>query len=89
MKFAFNFNTNTLLQLAVLGVILYYSWGEHLAVVLPTFVGISYVAYTFTKNIMTSLIMAAVISYTLLVVLYKDHQREFFNNKRTHHTTHI
>ena len=81
MKLNIDFTTNTILQLVVLGVIVYYSWGENLTVVLPLFVGVSYVAYTFTKNIMVSLIMAAVLSYTLLIVLYKDHHREFFRNQ--------
>ena len=76
-----DFTTNIILQLVVLGVILYYSWGEKMLVVLPIFIGTTYVAYGFNKNLMTSLIMAAVLSYTLLIVLYKDHQRETFRNK--------
>ena len=76
-----DFTTNTILQLAVLGVIIYYAWSEKMLVVLPIFIGTAYVAYTFNKNIMTSLIMAAVISYTLLIILYKDHKKEMFRNK--------
>jgi len=80
MKIDIKFNTNTILQLIVLAVILYYSWGEKLNVVLPLFIGVSYVAFTFTKKVLTSLIMAGIVSYTLLIILYKDHQREFFKN---------
>lgn len=78
--------TNTILQLVVLGVILYYAWSENTMVVVPIFVGTTYVAYTFNKNLMTSLIMAAVISYTLMIVLYKDHRREMFRNQKVEKT---
>ena len=82
MKIKLDFTTNTILQLAILGMILYYSWSEKIKVVLPIFLGTAYIVFMFTKKLMTSLIMAGVLSYTLLIVLYKDHEREFFRNKR-------
>ena len=68
----FDFTTNTILQVAVLGIVLYYSWGEKIQIVLPIFIGTTYVAFTFTKNVMNSLIMASVLSYTLLIILFKQ-----------------
>ena len=50
--------------------------GEKITVVLPIFIGTSYVVYMFTKKVMTSLIMAGVM--TTFDNLYKDHEREFF-----------
>ena len=82
MKLKLDFTSNTLLQIAILGVILYYSWCEKITVVLPIFVGTAYVVYMFTKKVMTSLIMAGVMAYTLLIILYKDHEREFLRNTR-------
>ena len=82
MKFKLDLTSNTLLQVVILGVILYFSWGEKITVVLPIFIGTTYVAYMFTKNLMTSLIMAGVMAYTLLIILYKDHEREFFQNHK-------
>ena len=82
MKLKLDFTSNTILQFAILGVLLYFSWGEKITVVLPIFIGTSYVVYMFTKKVMTSLIIAGVMAYTLLIVLYKDHEREFFRNKR-------
>ena len=82
MKIKLDFTTNTILQLAILGMILYYSWSEKIKVVLPIFLGTAYIVFMFTKKLMTSLIMAGVLSYTLLIILYKDHEREFFRNKR-------
>ena len=81
MKLKLDFTSNTILQIVILGIILYYSWGEKITVVLPVFIGTAYVVYMFTKQMMTSLIMAGVMSYTLLILLYKDHEREFFKNK--------
>ena len=86
MKLKFDFTSNTILQIAILGVILYYSWSEKITVVLPIFIGTAYVVYMFTKKIMISLIMAGVMAYTLLIVLYKDHEREFFRNNRENYT---
>ena len=86
MKLKLDFTSNTILQFAILGVLLYFSWGEKITVVLPIFIGTSYVVYMFTKKVMTSLIMAGVMAYTLLIVLYKDHEREFFLNKRLEKT---
>ena len=86
MKLKLDFTSNTILQLIILGVILYYSWGEKITVVLPIFIGTSYVVYMFTKKVMTSLIMAGVMAYTLLIILYKDHEREFFRNRRRENT---
>ena len=86
MKLKLDFTSNTILQLIILGVILYYSWGEKITVVLPIFIGTSYVVYMFTKKVMTSLIMAGVMAYTLLIILYKDHEREFFRNHRRENT---
>ena len=82
MKLKLDFTSNTILQIVILGVLLYFSWGEKITVVLPIFIGTSYVVYMFTKKVMTSLIIAGVMAYTLLIVLYKDHEREFFRNKR-------
>ena len=82
MKLKLDFTSNTILQFAILGVLLYFSWGEKIMVVLPIFIGTSYVVYMFTKKVMTSLIIAGVMAYTLLIVLYKDHEREFFRNNR-------
>mgnify|MGYP001472408896 CR=1 FL=1 len=84
MKLKLDFTSNTILQILILGVILYFSWGEKITVVLPIFIGTAYVAYVFTKNIMNSLIMAGVMAYTLLIILYKDHEREFFRNNKKH-----
>ena len=86
MKLKLDFTSNTLLQIAILGVLLYYSWGEKITVVLPIFIGTAYVVYMFTKKVMTSLIMAGVMAYTLLIILYKDHEREFFRNCRRENT---
>ena len=86
MKLKLDFTSNTLLQIAILGVLLYYSWGEKITVVLPIFIGTSYVVYMFTKKVMTSLIMAGGLSYALLIILYKDHEREFFRNHRRENT---
>ena len=82
MKLKLDFTSNTILQIAILGVLLYFSWREKIKIVLPIFIGTAYVVYMFTKKIMTSLIMAGIMAYTLLIVLYKDHEREFFRNKR-------
>ena len=49
--------------------ILYYSWSEKITVVLPIFIGTAYVVYMFTKKVMTSLIMAGVMVYKLLIIL--------------------
>jgi hypothetical protein len=35
---------------------------------------------------MISLIMAGVMGYTLMIVLYKDHERDFFRNNRETYT---
>lgn len=83
MKLKLDFTSNTVLQIVILGVLLYYSWGEKITVVLPVFIGTAYVVYMFTKKMMTSLIMAGVMSYTLLILLYKDHEREFFKKSKT------
>ena len=82
MKLKLDFTSYTILQIAILGVLLYFSWREKIKIVLPIFIGTAYVVYMFTKKVMTSLIMAGVMAYTLLIVLYKDHEREFFRNKR-------
>ena len=87
MKLKLDFTSNTILQIVILGVILYYSWGEKITVVLPIFIGTTYVVYMFTKKVMTSLIMAGVLSYTLLIILYKDHEREFFRNHKNSRTS--
>ena len=50
MKLKLDFTSNTILQIVILGILLYYSWGEKITVVLPVFIGTAYVVYMFTKK---------------------------------------
>ena len=79
--------SNTLLQIAILLMIAYFVKGEKIMVVLPIFVGTTYISHMFVKDILKSLVMSSVLSYTLLIVLYKDHYREYFTKRQNSHNT--
>ena len=66
--------SNSILQFLIIGLILYFMKDENVVVILPILAGTTYIAYTFTKDIMTSFIMALVLSYTLLILLYKRYE---------------
>ena len=65
--------SNTFLQILIIALLTYFFKNENIVVVLPILVGTTYIAYTFSKDILNSLIMGMVLSYSLLILLYKNY----------------
>ena len=72
--------SNTFLQILIIALLTYFFKNENIVVVLPILVGTTYIAYTFSKDILNALIMGMVLSYSLLILLYKNYRVK--NNHR-------
>ena len=72
--------SNTFLQILIIALLTYFFKNENIVVVLPILVGTTYIAYTFSKDILNALIMGMVLSYSLLILLYKNYNAKHNRN---------
>ena len=79
-------NTNNILSVFLIIVISYLIFQENDMKIYPVMVGVGIISYGFTKNIITSLLLSTLLSYSLVVLLYKNYKKsilEKMTNRQT------
>ena len=73
------FNSNSIFQIVIICIIVFCFKDEvksNILLISPILIGTTWIAFSFTKDILNSIIMGLLLSYILLTFLYKNYEKK-------------